>query len=67
MVFFDFFERPYDVDLYGFLEINSEMPMTKKKALKKSYELGKNDWMALEGIKNSELKVENYVLIEDIL
>lgn len=37
--------------------------MTKKKAAKKSNELGKNDWMALEGIKNSELNVQHAVLI----
>lgn len=41
--------------------------MTKKKAIKKSDELGRNDWMALEGIKNSDLSITNAVLIPDIL
>lgn len=55
------------MDLYAFVEKMSEAPMTKKKALKKSNELGRNDWMALEGIKNSDMGTENAVLIEDIL
>jgi hypothetical protein len=36
MVFYDFFDRPYDVDLYAFVEMNTSFPLTKKKVIKKS-------------------------------
>lgn len=57
MVFYDFFERPYNVDIYAFVQNANDLPMTKKKAIKKSDELGKNDWMAIEGVKNSNLSI----------
>ena len=47
MVFFDYFQRPYKVDMYGFVEKNNTGKMTKKKVIKQSQELGSNDWMAV--------------------
>jgi len=36
MVFYDYFDRPYDVDLYAFVMIANSLPLTKKKIIKKS-------------------------------
>lgn len=36
MVFYDYFERQYNVDLYAYVEKMTEIPITKKKAIKKS-------------------------------
>ena len=36
MVFFDFFERPYKVDMYGHIEKTDTGPLTKKKVIRQS-------------------------------
>lgn len=36
MEFFDFFERPYNVDIYAYVQNANNLPMTKKKAIKRS-------------------------------
>ena len=36
MVFFDFFERPYKVDMYGHIEKTDIGPLTKKKVIRQS-------------------------------
>ena len=47
MVFYDFFERPYKVDMFGFVEKNSLGKLTKKKVIQQSQQIGTNDWMAV--------------------
>ena len=64
MVFYDFFERTYDVDILGMIEKENEGTLTRKRAFKKSNELGKNDWMAIEAVRNLQLREEEYPLIE---
>lgn len=52
--YFDFFERKYTVDMYGYIEKAQQSQNSKqeKPDLKMSQ---KSDWMVLEGIKNTPI------------
>ena len=71
MVFFDYFERSYMVDIYGTynrMEAESRNKNNSKKTKKFLRDGGvgnliTSDWMILEGIHNSEIKDLAYPLI----
>ena len=68
LTFYDFFERAYTVDMYGYIEKHGAKKETKKKkkdrAILKSEQV--SDWMILEGMRNSPVKPYCYVLLEHI-
>lgn len=64
LTFFDFFERSYTVDLYGYIENYSKKTAAEKKAIerKKLKNEQTSDWMVLEGIKNSPITPYSFIL-----
>lgn len=62
--YFDFFERKYTVDMYGYIE---KAQLSNSKQEKPDLKMSQNsDWMVLEGIKNTPIVPQAYVLIEHI-
>lgn len=55
--FFDFFQRRYTVDMYGYIEnAQKSSAKTDKTKEKASVKVNQNsDWMVLEGIKNTAM------------
>ena len=72
LTFYDFFERVYTVDMYGYIQKNTQSKDKKNGRKKKEKERGVSkceqvsDWMVLEGLRNSPIQPYSYVLLEHI-
>ncbi len=52
--FFDFFQRKYTVDMYGYIE-NAKKKADKKEVKPKLKVTENSDWMVLEGVNNTQI------------